>query len=269
MGVMEQQGKLAARLLSGSLQLDGSTTDEALENSRKMRCQTMKPQFPHFDYLGLMDTLNALQENSYPTTNLHKGAMVVPAFYQPDDDLSKKESIELQRQVDLGQDGSLIPGVVLSSIIGEWNFDRRIVHFGDNRQEHVYGAVKFSRPALPYVLYREDGLYELSPTKTLNVFREYEYQVAGDCLEIYFVEQGQRAHLFLSLKFSKQEGDFWVATSDHLCIKDLYMARFEVKLNGLAATSIKMTYRVKGPTKDYESTTTLSPNPINKVVGMR
>lgn len=269
MGIMEQQGRLAARILSGSLQLDCSTTDEALENSRKMRCQPIQPQFPHFDYLGLLDTLNGIQKNSYPTTNLQKGDMVVPAFYQTDDDMSKKESLELQRQVDLGRDGSRIPGVVLSSIIGEWNFDRRIIHFGDNRQEHVYGAVKFTRPALQYVLYREDGLYELSPSKTLSVFREYEYQVAGDCLEIYFVEQGQRAHLFLSLKFSKQEGDHWVATSDHLCIKDLYMARFEVELDGLAAANIKMTYRVKGPTKDYESTTVLSPNPINKVIGMR
>jgi hypothetical protein len=269
MGIMEQQGQLVARLLSGRLQLNNSTMNEALENSRTMRHQPMKPQFPHFDYVGFLDTLNAVQKNSYPTTNLKTGDMVVPAFYQADEDISKKESIELERQVKLGQDGSRIPVLVLSSIIGEWNFDRRIVHFAENRQEHVYGAVKFTRPVLDYVLYREDGFYEVSPTKSLNVFREYEYQVAGDCLEIYFVEQGERAHLFLSLKFSKQEDNVWLATSDHLCIKDLYMARFEVELDGLAATNIKMIYRVKGPNKDYESTTILFPNAVNKAFGMR
>jgi hypothetical protein len=47
------------------------------------------------------------------------------------------------------------------------------------------------------------------------------------------------------------------------------MARFEVELDGLAATNIKMIYRVKGPNKDYESTTILFPNAVNKAFGMR
>jgi hypothetical protein len=62
------------------------------------------------------------------------------------------------------------------------------------------------------------------------------------------------------LKFTQQNDEgYWVATSDHLCIKDLYKATFQVKLDGLVATEIIMTYRVKGPAKDYESTTILTP----------
>lgn len=272
MGIMELQGRLAAGVMSGNIQLDESTMTQALEQSRQIRSQQPRPHFPHFDYIGFMDTLtkDALQANDFPKVNLQKGDMVSPAFYQStDDQLAVAEAEALEQHVSRGQDGSRIPSVVLSSIIGEWSFDRRIVHFEDNRQEHVYGTVKYSRPALDHVLYREDGLYELSPTKTLNVFREYEYQVTGDCLEMYFVELGERAHLFLSLKFSKQEQgkNCWVATSDHLCIKDLYKARFEIWLDGLAATHLQITYRVKGPTKDYESTTILTPKTTKTPVG--
>jgi lysine/ornithine N-monooxygenase len=273
MGIMELQGRVAAGILSGNVELEQSTIDHALEQSRQIRTQQPRPQFPHFDYLGFMDTLtkDALQSTAdFPKMNLQKGDMVSPAFYQStDDQLAVDEANELEQHVACGQDGSRIPSVVLSSIIGEWNFDRRIVHFDDGRQEHVYGAVRYSRPALDHVLYREDGFYELSSTKTLNVFREYEYQVTGDCLELYFVEQGERADLFLSLKFSKQEGrDHWVATSDHLCIKDLYKARFEIWLDGLAATHLQITYRVKGPTKDYESTTILTPKTTKTPIGV-
>ena len=97
--------------------------------------------------------------------------------------------------------------------------------------------------------------------------REYEYEVNNDALEIYFVEGGKRALLFLSLKFvpednisSSDHDGYWIkATSDHLCIKDLYSATFRVKLNGLSANEIIIKYRVVGPSKDYESTTILKP----------
>jgi len=109
-------------------------------------------------------------------------------------------------------------------------------------------------------LYREDGIYRLPSGRDMEIFREYEYQQKDNMLEIYFVESGKRAHMFLSLKFQeKNSSGYWVATSDHLCIKDLYSAKFQVKLDGLAATEIIITYRVKGPSKDYESTTYLTP----------
>ena len=262
MGAMELQGRLAAGILSGQVELDDDAVQEALETAQQIRTQQPRAQFPHFDYIGFMDTLAKPLKVDFPMHSTKKGDMVSPAFYQSDETLAQQEVEELEQEVAKGQDGSRIPAIVLSAIIGDWNYDRRIVHFSNNHQEHVYGSVRYTRPALDHVLYREDGFYELSPSKTLPVFREYEYQVAGDCLELYFVENGERAHLFLSLKFSKQkEGDTdcWVATSDHLCIKDLYSANFQIRLDGLAATEIVMTYRVRGPAKDYESTTILTP----------
>ena len=79
-------------------------------------------------------------------------------------------------------------------------------------------------------------------------------------MELYFVESGEMAHLFLSLQFQHQDKEgYWLATNDHLCIKDLYKGKFRVKLDGLAATEVIITYRVRGPSKDYESTTTMRP----------
>jgi hypothetical protein len=136
---------------------------------------------------------------------------------------------------------------------------RTIRHFDSDRQESVTGVIQYSKPSLDYLLYREDGEFHYAPGKSLTVFREYEYIHKDGNLEIYFVETGKRANLFLSLKFTKQENDLWVATSDHLCIKDLYKGTFEIRLDGIGATQVTITYRVKGPQKDYESVTELRP----------
>jgi hypothetical protein len=231
-----------------------------------------------------MDTLAMLCYNGeYPITSVNIGDMVIPSFYQPNEVISKHTKLDLQTEIQRGQDGSLMPMLILQSILGNWTYDRNIVHFQTQKVEHVSGTVKYTKYShtspqtnneendvatdsidVNYVKYREDGLYELTPTQKFEVFREYEYITKHDSLEIYFVEGGKRAHLFLSLKFvpeTQQSDDGrWVkATSDHLCIKDLYSANFRVKLDGLSASEIIIKYRVKGPSKDYESTTVLKP----------
>ena len=214
----------------------------------------------------------------HPTINTKTGDMIVPSFYQPNIDMSKRTLSDLQNEIRKGQDGSRMPKLILQSILGNWTYDRNIVHFQTLKKERVSGTVKYTQyshvsphsdaegsdSSEKYVKYREDGFYELTPTQKFEVFREYEYIAKHDALEIYFVEGGQRAHLFLSLKFvpetTQSDDGYWVkATSDHLCIKDLYSANFRVKLDGLSASEVIIKYRVKGPSKDYESTTVLKP----------
>jgi hypothetical protein len=274
MGIMELQGRLAAKVMAAKI-IGGSggsdDLDQALGDSKSIRQHRPRAQFPRFDYVGEMDTLattQALSQDAFPKFNTKEGDMVSPAFYQSsNDEVAKGCQEELSEEVMKGI--GRMPGIVSSAIVGSWNFDRRIVHLSSlsssptgSKEEHVYGSIRYSRSqGLDYVKYREDGFYELAPSKTLNVFREYEY-VAKDnsILEIYFVEGGKRAYIFLSLKFTEQNDQgYWVASSDHLCIKDLYKADFQVKLDGLTATEIIITYRVKGPAKDYESTTIMTP----------
>ena len=292
MGIMELQARLTAGIMSGKLSLKEDEIQSALKRSQSIRSSTPRAQFPHFDYPGLMDSLSQLcfQDGDCPKFNTDVGDMIVPTFYQTDDELSQKCRMEIEKEIQRGQDGSRLPNLVLTSILGGWSFDRTIVHLQTRKVERVYGTVKYSKyweradteddggdnadesvTKDKPVLYREDGVYEFSPTQKFDVFREYEYEVKHDALEIYFVEGGKRTYLFLSLKFVPEEtsvvssshdydGSYWVkATSDHLCIKDLYSATFRVKLTGPSASEIIIKYRVKGPKKDYESTTRLIP----------
>ena len=296
--------------MSGKLSLDKEKLQLALDTNKLIRTASPRAQFPRFDYpgklvhysqhitffsysslmtlhlnVGYMDTLAMLcYDGKCPTTNTQIGDMVVPSLYQPNEDASKQAASDIQNEILKGQDGTRMPQLILQSILGNWTYDRNIVHFQTNKVERVSGNVKYTRythlsqpsedrdsddanesPDDKYVKYREDGLYELTPTQKFEVFREYEYITKHDALEIYFVEGGKRAHLFLSLKFAPETSQstndgYWVkATSDHLCIKDLDSGNFRVKLDGLSASEIIIKYRVKGPAKDYESTTILKP----------
>lgn len=281
MGVMDLQARLAAKLMSGSISIEDEMYKSALKTSEAMRKSTSpRQQFPHF-YPDLMDTLDQVLNQGSSSDCYGNFGIVVPPLYQKDESLREKCRLDLEREIKFGQDGSRLPKLVLSSILGSWSYDRNIVHLQSGKHEHVSGTVKYSKywtrdgddddgdtsssaiVGNNPVLYREDGVYELSLTQKFDVFREYEYEVKDDALEIYFVEGGKRTYMFLSLKFvpTVGEGDgHWVkATSDHLCIKDLYSATFRVKLNGLSASKIIIKYRVKGPAKDYESTTILTP----------
>jgi hypothetical protein len=287
---MDLQARLAAGVMSGRLSIDDDTLQRALDTTQLIRKASPQAQFPRFDYTGYMDSLAELCfGGKYRARNF--GGMVVPSFYQPDEEISNKCSLELKNEIHRGQDGTRMPKLILQAILGNWTYDRHIVHLQTQKVERVSGTVKYTKysrtcpqsrnegieittEAVPPpeshnfhvnpVMYREDGLFELTPTQKFEVFREYEYISKHDALEIYFVEGGKRAHLFLSLKFvpdTQQSDDgYWVrATSDHLCIKDLYSADFRVKLNGLSASEIVIKYRVVGPSKDYESTTVLKP----------
>jgi len=277
MGVMDLQAQLAAKLMSGSMSIEDEAYKSALKTSETMRKSKPRQQFPHY-YPDLMDTLVQVLNQDDSSDCDGKFGIVVPPLYQKDERLREQCRLDLEREIKRGQDGSRMPKLVLSSILGNWSYDRKIVHLQSGKHEHVSGTVKYSKywtrvceeddeassPGVDNpVLYREDGVYEFSPTQKFDVFREYEYEVKDDALEIYFVEGGKRAHMFLSLKFVptvEEEGGQWVkATSDHLCIKDLYSATFRVRLNGLSASEIIIKYRVKGPAKDYESTTILTP----------
>jgi len=271
MGAVELQARLTAEHLSGKNSLSKKSLEKGLETSNAIRNPLLRPQFPRFDYLGYLDSLagslSPEQQSQFPTENQSAGDIVVPAFYQADADISNMARAQLQSEVEKGQSGLNLPGVVASALVGNWSFERDIVHFANRgkaiaQRQYIHGNVNYSRSKdHQHVRYREDGLFEISPTKSLPVFREYDYICTeGGALELFFVENGEMTYLFLSLKFQHQDEDgYWVATNDHLCVKDLYKANFRVKLDGLAATEVVITYRVQGPAKDYESTTIMRP----------
>jgi Family of unknown function (DUF6314)/Flavin-binding monooxygenase-like len=259
-GVMELQARLIAGLISGQVNgLSDESFSKALSASEKRRQGTPRAQFPHFDYIGLMDTL-AAELGLAPGAEFGSArAMVSPLFYQPDRSLAYDAKCDIVDAV--RECGDSIGRTVSSALIGRWSFERTIRCKLTTSEQRVCGEIKYtlSGPNLECLRYREDGFLELPNGSRLEVFREYEYMLQVDLLNIHFVENGEPTHLFLSLRFQKGSNGAWTATSDHLCINDLYKGDFSIKFDGLSATEVAMTYNVKGPNKDYESATLLRP----------
>jgi len=285
-GVMDLQAQLAAARMAMQLRGDTERGQEApeeartqdeklLEDARQIRYQLPRPQFPRSDYIGRMDSLvSQIKELPYNYLGdapllTKEGSVVLPAMYQPDVELARSVVDDLEANImSRCQSSSHVTPFLLKSILGKWTFQRTLTQLTDYSSQFVSGTIAFSadrneETGEDFVLYREDGVMELAG-RPIEVFREYHYQFnpSNGALEIFFVESGKRAHLFLSLLFQKQRDGSdksWVAGAGHLCIKDLYDGRFVVDLDGLSASRVEMKYKVKGPAKDYEALTTLSP----------
>lgn len=283
-GVMDLQARLLAGMFSGEAKPTDESISEALNESTNIRKSSALrgAQFPRYDYIGFMDSI-ANQLDLVPSGAFGlKGTVVSPPFYQPSEEIASKCEAALDEDLHkTANDGGVGGGsanmarVALSALIGKWDFRRTITQFNTPSvgPQQVTGVIDFSHILPPRkdqepqvkqewnsVLYNENGIFHVAG-KDLEVFRQYEYVYKDDgILEIYFVELGERAHLFLSLKFSKKEDGYWIATNDHLCIKDLYSATFKIAFDGISAREVIMTYRVQGPSKDYESVTHLLPH---------
>lgn len=271
-GVMELQARLLAGLFSGRISPSESSISGALKESKMIRApNTARAQFPRHDYIGFMDTL-AEQCGVMPSKELCvKGIMVSPPFYQSSADIALQCKIDLEHEMENSGGSVNMAKAALSALIGKWDFMRTITQYNNDMTQSVTGTIDFSHIPPPKqegsskqgwnaVLYNENGIFHMGD-KDMEVFRQYEYEYKdNNVLEIYFVEQGRRAHLFLSLKFTQKEDGYWVATSEHLCIKDLYAANFKIKFDGIGASEVAMIYRVRGPQKDYESVTHLRPH---------
>ena len=271
-GVMEMQARLLSELWCNNVSLKDSVLQNALDASRQVRHHQPRAQFPQFDYVGSLDEVAHLLNLVPPTPYGDAGQFVTPSYFQPSVEYSKERQTELDDEVKRGRTGlDELPNLVLSALVGHWTYDRIIRHRSTGRTETVSGNVRYTRTADDVVRYREDGVLQLPNGKQMEVFREYEYTVGNNALELYFVEGGERTYLFLSLRFQPQttvgetndgttgDNDDWVATSDHLCVKDLYKGTFRIALQGATASQVTMTYQVQGPNKDYEAVTILTP----------
>lgn len=229
-GVVELQARLVAQHLSGKLDgvLDKKAMEQGLAMSRERRHSQPRAQFPHFDYIGMMDSLAEIVGLAPTSDNLRrKGSFVVPAFYQPSvsyaSTVASKVEAEMRSTMKLGS-------ATLNALVGVWTFDREIEDHLSCSRQIVRGTIRFSfqEKSCDSLRYREDGTITLSNGMQLDVFREYDYVAKGNVLEIFFVENGERTYTFLELMFRREDAKddgSWVATSDHLCVKDLYTVR--------------------------------------------
>jgi hypothetical protein len=82
----------------------------------------------------------------------------------------------------------------------------------------------------------------------------YRYAEATDKLTVWFTEDDHRTvdYFFHEIKFEPKPGPLgWRATSNHLCVQDMYDVEYDFAFKGVYLEKWSPKYTVKGPNKDY------------------
>ena len=262
-GVMELQAKLVCEYISGARPLPAEDVcRRGLASAADVRHQPIRGHFPHPDYVGMMFDL-ARQLKLVPSKefrNQHR--YVTPQYFSPCVDHSALHPVE--EAVDAFQKGKMIGKAVIQAMEGEsWDF-RRVIHDRLTGSDSVVeGTVSLARivDRWEHLHYHERGLLTLPHDKgVFDVSQSYIYtwNAQLDTLDVFFskVEQPQQVDRpFLSLPLSRGPTG-WIATGvHHLCGADNYVASYEFRFDGLALAAFDAVFDVRGPTKDYLSTT--------------
>jgi hypothetical protein len=206
-----------------------------IEIEKDIRNQIPRPQFPHGNYIGMMDEL-ALDLNLFrgddtviPSLSLVNGVHIVTPFaYTPPSMTNENPMMEeMHSLISQCHRGHLRSRVVFQNMIGHWNFAREITNFYDPAQSgQVIGTASFlPAPAtcLPEdeakghflfdgMKYREDGVFTMTNrtgTSSFTIQREdlYTYQPINDTIEIHFLKNSKKEKHFLTLRFREEPGE--------------------------------------------------------------
>lgn len=133
-----------------------------------------------------------------------------------------------------------------------WNFQRRI----DSKTKAlpsgtVRGQATISLVSDNFLLYQEEGTFKTKQQNEFKVGQRYAYCLQkGPEIIKCFVDENNKTRLFYALVFSLEADGSLSATGTHLCGMDHYQASYAFpKSEGFSDFSLS--YRVKGPTKDY------------------
>ena len=237
------------------------------------------------DYLGYMEEAatdlgmerlsGRFAEGTGPTT---------PARYsyssvRPDEDAVKAMS-SLWQTMEASQNGAFVPRAVFRALQGHWKLHRRIDSVGGGlpsgtfvgdawlhaREPTPEGRSGQERKRFDYegeYLYIEQGTFSFDSGGQAQASRRYVYRYdeLDDVLSVWFVKPSEQLvvdYLYHNLAFQKlevvdeEEGrQRMVANADHLCVDDMYRAKYEFEMMGVRMARWKCTHTVKGPAKDY------------------
>lgn len=126
-------------------------------------------------------------------------------------------------------------------LLGQWCFYREIAPHG-----HAQGIAEF----LPmtnkenYLYYQEQGQFFPNNQQHFRMQRDYIYVCEENIIDIYHARSGTQGDFFLKLVF---ESNTPAAMATHLCVKDLYQAKFSL----INTQTFQIDYHVEGPKKNY------------------
>lgn len=135
---------------------------------------------------------------------------------------------------------------MFSSLKGEWLLER-FVYLEDNSLVTMTGAVDFSLLEKDSFKYQERvSIYFPDRTERIKGYKEYCYKYRKGGIEIYFLE----SHLLFHRIIFKNS---LIGTASHQCKEDVYSGLYNFNQKG----TIKISYKVLGPSKNYTIETTL------------
>lgn len=164
--------------------------------------------------------------------------------------------------------GHCIAGTVFGVLCNStWRFKRVLT--GKPSDGIVHGRAQFFFSHADELLYQEQGQLTLTLQTPLEISQQYRYRydADNDRLSVYFVDGNNRsAALFYTLYFQPTSSSpvGWLATGEHLCSQDHYLALYSWAFNGVNLSRWQITYTVKGPAKAYVSHTVYEPEAIGE-----
>ncbi len=147
-----------------------------------------------------------------------------------------------------GRDG-YVGGVLMVSAVdflGQWTLQRMIRDHLNGQHGTLEGQVAFTTIGDANLMYHEAGTLTLENGARLEATRRYLWEFQRDTVVVTF-DDGRPFHQFVPAGHA--EG------SDHPCGEDFYTVRYDFT----AWPQWKAVWTVKGPRKDYVSTSTYRP----------
>lgn len=128
---------------------------------------------------------------------------------------------------------------------GEWRLDRQIVDLTGAQGGSLTGTARFVCVADTRLDYIENGTLTLTNGAVLTAARRYLWVFGASKVQVYF-DDGRHFHDFVPQGHA--------AGTDHPCGEDYYTVRYDFTVWPVWTAA----WRVKGPRKDYVSTTRYS-----------
>ena len=285
--MMEMQARLTAeRWSSGkvAVQKPFEQKQELLRLRQSMFDRGLDiPQYWFGDYLGyLKDIAQELDLEHNDQDFAEREGCTSPARYVSKyTDRAEAEAI-MQDLYKTWKDctirGRYVPRAAFRALQGQWNIHRTIKSANTMFPSgELQGKASF-HPRQPSqdksgkvfdleYLYIESGTFTLANGATMSTRRRYVYRYSeeDDKLSVWFVKPDNDLkvdYLFHDLSFvepkvAKEHGAL-IATGDHLCVKDMYETEYSLPMRGVSLRDFKITHTVRGPDKDYVSTTQYS-----------
>lgn len=251
-----------------------------LEKMRDLRSAMLEkqpdvPQYWNNDNVGLLEEIST--ELGIRRCDEGFGAQKGPvAIARYCDENCDAEQAQLARE-DLQQmlrrsetEGLFVACAAFRAMHGEWKMHRELKSVLSSMPSGTFiGKAQFypraptANDCVGEYLYLEEGEFSTTTGFKMNASRRYafRYHENTDKITSWFVKEDGLTidYLFLDLELQPKKrasvANSWIATSRHPCAPDMYDAMYDWRFEKAALGSFKVVYKVKGPQKDYVSTT--------------